>query len=252
MDPTAPNNPNSPNSPNTDPGPVTTEPITPSSAPPPDPSGSMAPPAEPPKQDLYATSLDPNDPLINQVQPNQMPTDSAIQTGQFVVAGGDQAPAPQNFPPEPPQPPAPPPYIPQEPNTTVPQPPVPEPQPAAAFAPTDQQFQSQPDPTPYAPPPPTPGSQQVSAGGGSMIKKLRLVAIIAGVLVLLGAIAALVWFFVLGRSSQQPTQTQATTQETQAVVEEATPLPKRTEGGFGTLPGLQSTNSAQVATPSAQ
>jgi len=85
-----------------------------------------------------------------------------------------------------------------------------------------------------------------------MIKKLRLVAIIAGVLVLLGAIAALIWFFVLGRTSSQPTQAQTPTQETQAVVDVPTPLPKRTEGGFGTLPGLQSTNSAQVATPSAQ
>ena len=85
-----------------------------------------------------------------------------------------------------------------------------------------------------------------------MIKKLRIVAIIAGILVLLGAIGALVWFFVIGRAPKQPTQTEAQIQETQAVVEEPTPLPKRTEGGFGTLPGLQSTNSAQVATPSAQ
>lgn len=251
MDPTAPNNPNSPNSPNSDPGPVTTEPVVPSSTPAPDPSGSMAPPADPPKRDVYATSLDPNDPLASSAQPGPLPADSSIQTGQFVVAGGDQAPPPQNFQPEPAAPPPPPPYIPQEPNAAVPQAPAPGPQLAPAFAPTAQQFQ-QPDPTPYAPPPPTPGSQQVSAGGGSMIKKLRLVAILAGILVLLGAIGALVWFFVLGRSSQQPTQTQATTQETQAVVEEATPLPRRTEGGFGTLPGLQSTSSAQVATPSAQ
>src|SRR3989344_5907314 len=220
-------------------GPVTTEPIDPaSSTPPSDPSGGLAPAADPPKQDTYATSLDPNDPLINSAQPSQTPGDSSIQTGQFVVAGADQAAPPQSFQPEntaPPPPLTPPPYIPQQPNP-VSEASLPEsqsaPLPTPSYAPTAQQFQSQPDPTPYAPPPPVPGSQQVSAGGGSMIKKLRIVAIIAGILVLLGAIGALVWFFVIGRAPKQPTQTEAQIQETQAVVEEPTPLPKRTEGGF--------------------
>jgi hypothetical protein len=232
-------------------GPVTTEPVAPSSGiPQPDPSGSPAPFADPPKQDVYATALDPSDPLINRNSQEHTQTDPSIQTGQFVVAGENAAPAPapapQNFQP-PPTAPQPPPYIPQ--SQPEPQPVPEQPQ---VYAPPAPQYEKQPDPTLYAPPPPTPGSQQVASGGGSMIKKLRLVAIIAGALVLLGAIGALVWFFVLGRSSQQPTQSESQVQQTQAVVEEPTPMPKRTEGGFGTLPGLQSTNSAQPATPSAQ
>lgn len=242
MDPTVPN---SPNSPGNSTGPVTTDPINPSDPAPAqfDPTQPQTP-ADPPGQAVYATALDPNDPLINKNPQEPIQGDPSIQAGQFVVAGENPAPvsepapapasAPQSF--------EPPPLSQPEPQPVPQQPP--------AYVPTAPQFEKQPDPTLYAPPPPAPGSQMVSSGGGSAIKKLRLVAIIAGILVLLGAIGALVWFFVLGRASKQPTQSQV--QQTQAVVDQPTPLPKRTGGGFGTLPGLQSTSAAQTATPSAQ
>lgn len=252
MDPTAPNN-NNPFD--------HSSPTTPSSSPPPPPSG------------ISATIIDPNDPLVN--QPNSGasgPVDNQIQPGQYVVAGQDSTvtqPAPlepQSAPfATPPPAPAVSPLAGAEPipapmPTPMPAPnlaqPIVQPQAPAAFAQaaplsgaTAGAAGQQPDPTPYAPPPPGP-TQQSNDSGSSMIKKLRLVAIGLGVIVLLGAIGALLWFFLLSKNNSSPAKVETTEN---APVAEPSPPPKRTGSGFDTLPALkQSTSSALETTPSAR
>lgn len=230
MDPTAP--PGNSNDPNNPSGPVTSEPINP-----PPPPGDTPPP--PPG--FSATVIDPNDPLVGTSPPSVADPASPIQTGQYVVAGQDataQAPSVN----EPPLPQTMPNLA--QPIGQVPPEPIP---PAPSFAPPTSGTSPAPDPTPYTPPPSTTPHQQ---GGSSMIKKLRLTAIVLGVLVLLGAIGALVWFFILGKNSSTPTKIE--TKDTSAIIEPSTP-PIRTQNGFDTLPSLpQGTSSAKTSTPSAQ
>ncbi|MBI2326801.1 hypothetical protein HYU92_00630 [Candidatus Curtissbacteria bacterium] len=102
--------------------------------------------------------------------------------------------------------------------------------------------ENQPNPTPFVPP--ALGSQPQEEP--SRIRKLRLVAIFIGILVLLTAAGAVAWFFVLGNKPQkEPPKTSASEQ-----VEEPQALPKKKNGGFSELPPLplestkQATNSA--------
>lgn len=219
-----------------------------------DQTAGLNPPLDPPRQNVTATVLDPNDPLVGQ-STGSISQKSPIQPGQFVVAeGGSQAPPaneiPQTLSPPIKQEESPPPASFNFATST--QEPAPQSETSQApLPPTGTPAQQQPDPTPYAPPPPTPGSQPQATQGSSMIKKLRIAAITVGALVLIGSIAAFSWFFFLGKSNQEPIKSQ--TQQETSTVEEPPPPPKRTEGGFGTLPALpQSTTSAQQSTPSAQ
>lgn len=252
-DPAAPNSLNNPT------GPVTTEPVSPpASSSPPDPPMEGSPDPDPPRPNVSATSIDPNDPLASQASSNTEQGDNVILPGQFVVAGGDTlAPQPlaqnpfENSLKETPTAGG---YPPLEP-TPVPLEPGPQlaaqipPQPASQNEQASTLSATQPDPTPYIPPPPAPGSQPTASAPGSVIGKLRVIAIALGGIVLLGAIAAVAWFFFLGKSPQEAAKTEA---QPGTVVEEPTSPPKRTEGGFGTLPApSQSTGSAQQSTSSA-
>ena len=176
-----------------------------------------------------------------------------IQTGQFVSVGGDTpppaSPASATLPPLPiTHPSANGPILGAvpEPNP-IPQTPQPPLSPLPNTLPAEPEFApNQPNPTPYAPPPNTPNAQ--SSQGGSKLKSLKLIAIIAGILVLVAIIGVLVWFFVINGKSNQA----ASTQNTGTNVTEQLPLPKIDKGGFGDLP--QATASAQAtgsATPSA-
>ena len=73
------------------------------------------------------------------------------------------------------------------------------------------------------------------------MKKIKLFVIIIAVLVLIGIIAAVAWFFVL-QKPQAPES--AKTQDTQQVIE-PTPTPQVPTGGFGQLP--QATNGAEAS-----
>lgn len=184
------------------------------------------------------------------VDPNTQPT-SPIQPGQFVVSSDEN-----DIFKEPPAPLA---QTPPVLTQAAPPPPAPEPQvqqsqpqpqktPVEPLQPISQegapaQFANQPSPTPYvapnasaSPPPQSP----------SQIGKLRIVAIALGFLLIVGAIGAAIWFFVLNK----PTKTAATTQSQEAPLE-APPSPKaRTSGGFAELP--QATEQAQESTASPQ
>ncbi len=77
---------------------------------------------------------------------------------------------------------------------------------------------------------------------------MRVLIIVAGVVVLLAVIGALVWFFILSPKNQAATTSSGLTE-----IPEPSPLPKNTGGGFGNLP--QATGSGQStasATPSAR
>lgn len=100
---------------------------------------------------------------------------------------------------------------------------------------------SQPDPTPYAPPAQEAGPPQ----GPSVIKKLRIVMIIAGVLILAAGIAAFVWFFVLNKKPGPATKTEVSEE---AQIEEPPQIEKRKSGGFSELP--PATQEAAESTPS--
>lgn len=93
-----------------------------------------------------------------------------------------------------------------------------------------------PDPTPFVPPQAAPPSEQNSPG----MDKIKLILIILGVMVLIALIAFLVWFFVINKSNKA-----AKTENDQDItIDEPSPLPKRTQGGFGTLP--QSSSGATL------
>lgn len=275
MDPSAPNNNN---------------PVSPGSAPEP-----------PPKPNVSATSIDPNDPLGGQLDTNAQNQSGPILPGQYVVAGGETLAEAT-------------PVVPADPVASISQPipaftpdiaqPSPDAAPdvaaapaldplpggadaavpSVAFAPLASDAYAsavpavdlaanaqanpeglgspslvsalpqasnsgqQPDPTPFAPPPPTSSPFPVS-GGGSMITKLRLLAIVLGGLVLVGVLGGLAWFFLF--NTKKPEVKTENTQS-QAIEIEPSPLPKRTDGGFGLLPPIpQSTSSANQATSSA-
>lgn len=226
--------------------------------------------------------MDPTAPKDNKNPPKASP----IQPGQFVVAGDEDGvfkeppvpvsptpvspatslsqeqkqPASSPLPPLPSQPPSQP--SPQSPgpgiNLSV------ESQPSPSVTPisnqsqqetsttSSQPSQTQPDPTPYVAPQPgdvpypnnTTGAPQEPP---SLIKKLRMIAIFVVVLVLVGALAAVAWFFVLGKKSNGPVKTENTQQ---AQIEEPSPFPKRTTGGFAELP--VATSEAEESTPQAE
>jgi len=118
---------------------------------------------------------------------------------------------------------------------SVPPPPTPpsnEPAPPAQnFPPKFPVMGEQPNPTPYAAPP----DQSPAPEEHSQIKKLRLIVIIIGVLILVAAIAAAGWFLVLGKKTPKETVKSETSQPQ---IEEPPPLPKRTRGGFADLPQI--------------
>lgn len=101
-----------------------------------------------------------------------------------------------------------------------------------------------PDPAPFIPPQAAPPSEQESQG----MDKIKLSLIFLGVMVLIALIAFLVWFFVINKSNKA-----AKTENGQDItIDEPSPLPKRTQGGFGTLPQLSSgttLNASPSATP---
>ena len=210
------------------------------------------------------------------------PPQSPIQPGQFVVAGDEdgvfkepQAPASSPASPlsgplsqEPKQPVSSPlPPLPSQPPSQPPGPginlsaasqPLPSVAPTSSQSPEEtstnpsQPSLTQPDPTPYVAPQPgdvpypnnTTGALQEPP---SLIKKLRMIAIFVVVLVLVGALVAVAWFFVLGKKSNESVKTENTQQ---AQVEEPSPLPKRTTGGFAELP--VATSGAEESTPQAE
>lgn len=165
--------------------------------------------------------------------PNQVPP-SPIQPGQFVVAGDPPSAQPQSSATQ--AGPVAGMSLAQEKVGSDPalqgSPPASPPTPISAPG-------AQPDPTPFAPPTQPFGNQQPTpdstSGGGS---KMKLVLIILAILVLVGIIAAVVFLFILPKSSTSQTNT-TINQE----IEETSPPPQRTDGGFGTIP--QSTESGQ-------
>ena len=211
-----------------------------------------------------------------------LPPKSLIQPGQFVVAGEEdgvfkEPPPPPPLPanpsssplpkiPEKPLPPPPPPPqgpapmpLPQEPpagpNLSSFKPPTPPPisdltsqQETSPASEITQVAPSQPDPTPFVA-----EKQQSSPGQNmpqspqeppSLIKKLRLVAIIIFSLVLVAVILFVAWFFVLGKKPNEPVKID----DADGIqVEEPLPLPKRTTGGFADLP--QATGQAEESIP---
>lgn len=244
MDPTAP--PGNSNGNDNPTGPVTTEPINPPSAAPPRPQG------------ISATALDPNDPLVGQ-NPPQNPVDNSILPGQYVVSGASENPPPASSNPFAAPIPAPAePFAQPLPSVQTPLagevPAAPPPLPPTPTAPPESIAETststaQPDPTPYTPPPASASAQ--SANGGQMIKKLRLVAIVLGVVVLLIVVGLLVWFLVLSKNGQAPTKVE--NEPVSTLVVEPTPVPQKPGAGFSSLPALpQSTSSASQATSSAR
>lgn len=198
---------------------------------------------------------------------------SPIQPGQFVVAGEDeevaknvssQSPSPESQNPQPqpfssPQSPQQVPSTLQEPAQAVPGPSVLSP--LAGDTPTSNEnsdlpsnFASpfsgprnlQPDPTPFVSPQMQP--QQTKETGpmlppspSSPIKKIVL---IFGVLILIGLITAVAWFFIINKNGKETAQNKDT-QKSQ--IEEPSPLPKRTSGGFSELPPATSEASPSAS-----
>ena len=230
--------------------------------------------------------MDPTAPKNDQkLQDPETPTppQSPIQPGQFVVAGDEggvfkqpQAPAPLPTSPssdplsqesKQPTSPAPLPPLPSQPPSPPPGPGInlsAASQPFPSVAPTSspslqetstnpaQPPPAQPDPTPYVAPQPGDVPYPNNTAGAlqeppSLIKKLRMIAIFVVVLVLVGALVAVAWFFVLGKKSNESVKTENTQQ---AQVEEPSPLPKRTTGGFAELP--VATSGAEESTPQAE
>lgn len=89
-----------------------------------------------------------------------------------------------------------------------------------------------PDPTPFSPneamaaPPPAP---EPSSGGGDKIKVFLLVI---GVFALIGIIGASAWYFVLNK----PKEDVKTENLFAEIIEDLAEIPKRTSGGFASLP----------------
>ena len=163
------------------------------------------------------------DPGVNIQQPNLDPQSPVDNTGQQMPPppgpvgsqlAGESPPMPQN-----------------DPAAVNPQFAAPTP---AFSAPVNTQ---QPDTTPFAAAPGAPmGPQaqgsQVPPDSDSKMAKLKIVAIIAAILILVAIIVALVWFFVLNKKSND--QVNINTQQTQ--VEEPTIPSPQTESGFGDIP----------------
>ncbi len=216
-----------------------------------------------PKDNPTSTPPNPWAPVSEPTSPNQVQTQQGpIEPGQFVAVGGNAAPPPTTpaasvLPNNPPQedtlPPLPQMPVAQTPNgpilgatpppTTVTPEPLLPPLPAAPPEPPASQA-PQPDPTPYTPPP---GSPQIQTPpeGASKIKRLRIILIAVGVLILVILIGALLWFFVLKpKPAANGAQTTSSTDVT-----EPSPPKKSTQGGFADLP--QATAPAAQSTTSA-
>lgn len=211
--------------------------------------------------------MDPTAPKDNQQtgEGDQENQNSPIQTGQFVVSpdpganpGNNPNPAPTQPQPENPLP-TPPPTQPDNlqadvqesvaaatgPNLAgeLPQTPPTQSTPPAPEAPPVQSPQvppaGQPNPVPFTPPTQSPPTQQQGAQppevptgeGSSKIGKFKIFVIIIGLLVLITIIAALVWFFVLNKSSQT-----VTTSENFIAIEEPVIPSPATNGGFSDIP----------------
>ncbi|OGE04950.1 hypothetical protein A3B51_00520 [Candidatus Curtissbacteria bacterium RIFCSPLOWO2_01_FULL_41_18] len=205
-------------------------------------------------------STDPSEGGQNQSTPDDLQSkdsqDNSIQPGQFVVAGEDttatssppkvaQNPSFASQPQSPPQGP----NIQESQTPTSESLPVLQPVAGLDLAGNSQLDQnvppqapvSQPDPTPFAPPLSPQPTQETAAPppeSRSKIQKLKIIAIIVAVLVLIGIIVALVWFFVLGKQKKEPVKTD----QDQVIQEEPSPSPARTDAGFGNL--SQATPSA--------
>lgn len=182
---------------------------------------------------------------------------SPIEPGQFVVAGGEPASPPGqpiNQPAQQPQsPPQPRPgfSLAQDKNlaqsfpTPPPQPPQPQsppPQPQIPPQPPQPETPMQPDPTPFNGPNQPASAPAQQQPPGSKMKKIKLLVIIVAILILIGIVAALAWFFILNKP--QTAQT-VKTENTQELIE-PTPTPQApSTGGFGNLP--QATDSVQAS-----
>lgn len=215
-----------------------------------------------------------------------LPPKNPIQPGQFVVAGEEDGVFKEPPAPSPPLanlPPSPLPKIPEKPSSSPPPlsqgatlPPLPQ-EPSAAAGPNLSSFKppqpppadkltsqqetpppsstqiasNQPDPTPFVAEKPQSSPDQnipqSTQEPPSLIKKLRIIAIVIVFLVLIAVILSIVWFFVLGKKSKEPVKIEDTDQ---IQVEEPSPLPKRTTGGFADLP--VATSQAEESTPQAQ
>ena len=219
--------------------------------------------------------MDPNSAQNNnnknpQGKPDGNAPPNPIEPGQFVVAGENHSTSPQaspnlsqptgNLPPLDSQPSAPaaPTPMPAQPDpvpapTSPPLPSTglnlagesPPPGPTADFPAPGPLPQApapeQPNPALYVPPPATGGNIPQNP---SKIKNLKKIAIIVAGLVLLSAIGALVYMFVLGKKPQAAKTT------TTDVIEEPSPSPQNTGPGFADL--SESTPQAtKSATPSA-
>ncbi len=181
---------------------------------------------------------------------------SPIEPGQFVVAGSDPA--------TPSQPQVAPSAVQQTPSGQAPQAmPPQEPRPGFSLAQDKTLAQSFPTPPPQSPPPPPPQPQSDMAmqpdptpftgpnqqttvptqqPPGSKMKKIKLFVIIIAVLVLVGIVAAVAWFFILNKP--QAASQSAKTENTQETIE-PTPALQTPTGGFGNLP--QATDSVQAS-----
>jgi len=185
--------------------------------------------------------MDPTAPKNNGQNPPSANPQTPIQPGQFVVAGDDALTAPQ---------------------VATPIAPPPPPQPAVSLAGERQAGaepqilastpasggSTQPDPTPFSQPVPGIPSADSAAqavqsvgdppkGGGS-----KKILVLLAVVVLLGIIAAVVYFFVLPQIQKK----EETTATTDVLVEEPSPTPQVTDGGFGEIP--ESTTTASPST----
>lgn len=174
----------------------------------------------------------------NSQKPVGTPPESIIQPGQYAIAGGDgvfkEPPAPtgagnSN-------------QVPSAPQAPMPQPTVPQPPPPVVTQQAPSYSENQPNPTPYVPPQ---GQGIPENSSPSGIRKMRLVIMVAGLLLLIVLIAALAWFLVLSKNHNASQKAQ--TEENK--IELPTPQPQRTTGGFSEIP--PATDGAQQATSGA-
>lgn len=73
--------------------------------------------------------------------------------------------------------------------------------------------------------------------------KIKIVLMGAGVLVLVGLLASLAWFFVFNKPNGAA-KTEITQED---LIEDLPQIPKRTQGGFGDLPSSTSSGSTPAS-----
>jgi len=131
---------------------------------------------------------------------------------------------------------------PSTPPQSVPPPPPPSasaPPPPAAPPPNF----GQPDPTPFNA---VPAQGQMAPPSDQPKSKIKLLIIIVSILILIGLVLGLVWFFVLSKKGEQA----AKTGSSEVQFEEPSPAPNRETGGFGDLE--QATGEAPAIPPTEQ